>query len=51
MGEPEDKAGDTKNELSGTLENKEALLKGLVGITAGNPVDLEKAKKQRLAGQ
>jgi len=51
MGEAEKTVGGNNDKLSGTIENKETILNGLVGITAGNPVDLEEAKKERLARQ
>jgi len=51
MGEIDETAGDSKDKLSGSFKDKEAILNDLVGITAGNPVDLEEARKKRLAGQ
>jgi hypothetical protein len=51
MGESDETAGGNKDKLSVTFEDKEAILSGLVGICAGNPVDLEEAIKERLAGQ
>jgi len=51
MGEMEETAGGNKDGLSGSFKDKEAILNGLVGITAGNPMDLEEAKKERLARQ
>jgi len=51
MGEVDKTAGDSKDKSSSSFENKEAILNGLVGIAAENPVDLEEARKERLAGQ
>jgi len=51
MVEIEEIVDDSKDELSGPSKNKEAILDGLVGIAADNPVDLEEAKKERLARQ
>jgi hypothetical protein len=33
------------------MQEKQAILDSLVGITAGNPVSLEEARKERLARQ
>ena len=51
MGEIDETAGGSKEKLSGSLKDKEAILNGLVGIAAGNPVDLEEAKRERLDEQ
>ena len=37
--------------LSNPVQDKQAILDSLVGITAGNPVSLEEARKERLARQ
>jgi len=50
MGETEVPAGDSKDKLSSN-KDKEDILRGLVGITADNPIDLEEARKERLARQ
>jgi len=52
----EDEVFITKNgkiiaKLSGPAQDKQAILDSLVGITAGNPVSLEEAKKERLSRQ
>jgi hypothetical protein len=51
MGEIEETVGKGKDELSGPSKDKEVILNGLVGITADNPMDLEEARKERLARQ
>jgi len=45
------KNGKVVAKLSTPAEYKQSLLDSLVGITAQNPVSLEKAKKGRLARQ
>jgi antitoxin (DNA-binding transcriptional repressor) of toxin-antitoxin stability system len=35
--------------LSNPAQDKQAILDSLVGITAGNPVSLEEARKERLS--
>jgi prevent-host-death family protein len=52
----EDEVFITKNgkivaKLSSPEQDKQAMLDSLVGITAGNPVSLEEAKRERLARQ
>jgi hypothetical protein len=51
MGEKEDTSGGSIDKFSGSFKDKEAILNSLVGISAGNPVSLEEAKKERLARQ
>jgi antitoxin (DNA-binding transcriptional repressor) of toxin-antitoxin stability system len=45
------KNGKVVAKLSRPLQDKQALLDGLVGITAENPVSLEEAKRERLVRQ
>ena len=45
------KNGKLVAKLSNPVQDKQALLDSLVGITAGNPVSLEEAKKYRLSKQ
>jgi antitoxin (DNA-binding transcriptional repressor) of toxin-antitoxin stability system len=45
------KNGKVVAKLSQPMQDKQALLDSLVGITAENPVSLEEAKRERLARQ
>jgi hypothetical protein len=45
------KNGKVVAKLSNLVQDKQAILDGLVGITARNPVSLEEAKKERLVRQ
>jgi prevent-host-death family protein len=45
------KNGKLVAKLSGLAQDKQAVLDSLVGITAGNPVSLEEAKRERLSRQ
>jgi antitoxin (DNA-binding transcriptional repressor) of toxin-antitoxin stability system len=45
------KNGKLIAKLSNPAQDKQAILDSLVGITAGNPVSLEEAKKERLSRQ
>ena len=52
----EDEVFITKNgkivaKLSSPDQDKQAMLDSLVGITAGNPVSLQEARRERLARQ
>jgi prevent-host-death family protein len=43
------KNGKLAAKLSGLAQDKQAVLDSLVGVTAGNPVSLEEAKRERLS--
>jgi antitoxin (DNA-binding transcriptional repressor) of toxin-antitoxin stability system len=45
------KNGKLVARLSNPIQDKQAILDSLVGITAGNPVSLDEARKERLARQ
>jgi len=45
------KNGKVVAKLSSPVQDKQALLDSLVGITADNPVSLEEAKRERLSRQ
>jgi antitoxin (DNA-binding transcriptional repressor) of toxin-antitoxin stability system len=45
------KNGKVVARLSSPIQDKQAILDSLVGITAHNPVSLEEAKRERLARQ
>jgi len=45
------KNGKLVAKLSSPTQDKQALLDSLVGITAGNPISLEEAKRERLSRQ
>jgi antitoxin (DNA-binding transcriptional repressor) of toxin-antitoxin stability system len=45
------KNGKVVARLSSPIQDKQAILDSLVGITASNPVSLEEAKRERLARQ
>ena len=45
------KNGKVVAKLSSHIQDKQALLDSLVGITAHNPVSLEEAKRERLSRQ
>jgi len=52
----EDEVFITKNgkvvaKLSNPVQDKQTLLDSLVGLTAGNPVSLEEAKRERVSRQ
>jgi antitoxin (DNA-binding transcriptional repressor) of toxin-antitoxin stability system len=45
------KNGKVVARLSNPIQDKQAILDSLVGITAAHPVSLEEARKERLARQ
>jgi prevent-host-death family protein len=45
------KNGKVVAKLSSPMQDKQAILDSLVGVTAHNPVSLEEARKERLSRQ